>query len=51
LRCGGRPLGPNTVISPAVIGGHLLVESALGDENVETLADRIVDVSVDRSVE
>lgn len=38
-----RRAGADSVISPAVIGGHLLVESALGDEGVETLADRIVE--------
>jgi voltage-gated potassium channel len=37
-----RRAGADSVISPAVIGGHLLVESALGDEDVETFADRIL---------
>ncbi|SEN09314.1 voltage-gated potassium channel [Halorientalis persicus] len=40
-----RRAGADTVISPAVIGGHLLVESALGDENVESLADQLLDTS------
>jgi voltage-gated potassium channel len=40
-----RRAGADTVISPAVIGGHLLVESALGDENVETVADQLLDSS------
>ena len=35
--------GADVVISPAAIGGHLLVESALGDEDSESLADRILD--------
>ncbi|WP_277553318.1 NAD-binding protein [Halobaculum limi] len=34
--------GANTVISPASIGGHLLVESALGDENTEAIAERLL---------
>ncbi|WP_332899942.1 NAD-binding protein [Haladaptatus sp. CMSO5] len=36
--------GANTVISPAVIGGHLLVQSALGQRGMEDFADRILDV-------
>ncbi|NHN41145.1 potassium channel protein [Halorubellus sp. JP-L1] len=35
--------GANTVISPAQIGGHLLVESALGSTDSERIADRLVD--------
>jgi len=35
------------VISPAVIGGRLLVRSALGERGMEALADRIVDSSED----
>lgn len=34
--------GADTVISPAVIGGHLLVESALGSTESERIAERIV---------
>jgi voltage-gated potassium channel len=40
-----RRAGADTVISPASIGGHLLVESALGgrDVNTEAVADRLLD--------
>lgn len=34
--------GADTVISPAVIGGHLLVRSALGDSGAEDVADRLL---------
>jgi voltage-gated potassium channel len=34
--------GADTVISPATIGGHLLVESALGGEDGEKQADEIL---------
>lgn len=34
--------GADTVISPATIGGRLLVDSALGSENSEAIAERIV---------
>jgi len=34
--------GADTVISPAVIGGRLLVQSALGERGMEDLADRLV---------
>ncbi|WP_129112995.1 NAD-binding protein [Halegenticoccus tardaugens] len=37
-----RRAGADAVISPASIGGHLLVESALGDEGTEALAERIL---------
>jgi len=39
-----RRAGADTVISPASIGGHLLVESALGGRNVDTeaVADRLL---------
>jgi len=37
-----RRAGADAVISPAVIGGHLLVESALGDDDVEGMADRLL---------
>jgi len=36
-----RRAGADTVISPAVIGGHLLVRSALGEEGIENIADRV----------
>jgi voltage-gated potassium channel len=38
-----RRAGANTVISPASIGGHLLVESALGAEDTERLADELLE--------
>ncbi|WP_436907642.1 NAD-binding protein [Halosimplex marinum] len=38
-----RRAGADAVISPAVIGGHLLVESALGDADMEGLAERLLD--------
>jgi voltage-gated potassium channel len=38
-----RRAGADTVISPASIGGHLLVESALGAENTEAVADGILE--------
>jgi voltage-gated potassium channel len=34
--------GADTVISPALIGGHLLVESALGSTDSERIADRLI---------
>jgi voltage-gated potassium channel len=37
-----RRAGADTVISPAAIGGHLIVESAVGGGDVEALAERIV---------
>ncbi|WP_132057905.1 NAD-binding protein [Halorussus amylolyticus] len=33
--------GADTVISPATIGGHLLVRSALGSDEMESIADRL----------
>ncbi|MFC7141199.1 NAD-binding protein [Halosimplex aquaticum] len=38
-----RRAGADAVISPAVIGGHLLVESALGDADMEGLAERLLE--------
>jgi voltage-gated potassium channel len=38
-----RRAGADTVLSPAVIGGQLLVRSALSGEDVERLADELVD--------
>jgi len=35
--------GADTVISPATIGGHLLVESALGGEDSEAVARQLLD--------
>ena len=40
-----RRAGADTVISPAVIGGHLLVQSALGREGMENVADHLLDVN------
>jgi len=37
-----RRAGADTVLSPAVIGGRLLVRSALGDETIERMADDLV---------
>ncbi len=37
-----RRAGADTVISPAAIGGHLLVESALGAEDTEDVAGRLL---------
>lgn len=34
--------GADTVISPATLGGHLLARSALGSEDTEALADRLL---------
>ncbi len=39
-----RRAGADTVISPAVIGGHLLVQSALGREGMENVANHLLDV-------
>jgi voltage-gated potassium channel len=38
-----RRAGADTVLSPAVIGGRLLVRSALSGEDVEQLADELAD--------
>jgi len=37
-----RRAGADSVISPAVIGGHLLVQSAMGGEGMESIADRLL---------
>jgi len=37
-----RRAGADSVISPAVIGGHLLVQSAMGGEGMEAIADRLL---------
>ena len=39
-----RRAGADTVISPALIGGHLLVQSALGRQGMEHIADSLLDV-------
>jgi len=39
-----RRAGADSVISPAVIGGHLLVQSAMGGQGMEAIADRLLDV-------
>lgn len=39
-----RRAGADAVISPAVIGGHLLAESALGGEDAERVADELVGI-------
>jgi voltage-gated potassium channel len=44
-----RRAGADAVISPAVIGGHLLVESALGTGDMESLADDILEESDGRT--
>jgi voltage-gated potassium channel len=38
-----RRAGADAVISPAVIGGHMLIQSALGEEGVENTADRLLE--------
>jgi voltage-gated potassium channel len=38
-----RRAGADTVISPAAIGGHLLVESALSGADTERIADEILE--------
>jgi voltage-gated potassium channel len=40
-----RRAGADTVISPAVLGGHLIVQSALGREGMENVADHLLDVN------
>ena len=42
-----RRAGADTVISPAVIGGHLLVQSALGREGMENVANHLLDVEAE----
>lgn len=37
-----RRAGADTVVSPAAIGGHLLVESALGGHDADSVVDRVV---------
>ena len=40
--------GADAVISPAVIGGHLLVQSALGQSGAEGIADRLTGIRGDQ---
>jgi voltage-gated potassium channel len=40
-----RRAGATDVISPAVIGGELVVRSALGREGMQSVADRIIAAS------
>jgi voltage-gated potassium channel len=42
-----RRAGADAVVSPAVIGGHMLVESALSDEDIEAVADDLLDESAE----
>jgi voltage-gated potassium channel len=39
-----RRAGADTVISPSVLGGHLIVQSALGREGMENIADHLLAV-------
>ena len=43
-----RRAGADSVISPATIGGHLLVRSALGSDGMESVADRLSGESAKR---
>jgi voltage-gated potassium channel len=45
-----RRAGADTVLSPSVIGGHLLVQSAFGQAGMEDVADRILSVDDDDDV-
>ena len=38
-----RRAGADTVVSPAVIGGRLLVRSAFGEDDIEGMAERLMD--------
>ena len=40
-----RRAGADIVMSPAVLGGRLLVESAFGNDNPERVIDRILDIN------
>lgn len=42
-----RRAGADIVLSPAVLGGRLLVESAFGNDNPERVIDRILDINGD----
>ncbi len=43
-----RRAGADIVLSPAVLGGRLLVESALGNDDPERVIDRMLDINGDR---
>ncbi len=43
-----RRAGADEVISPAVIGGHMFVQSALGERGMETVAARLLEDSLGR---
>ena len=45
-----RRAGADTVLSPSVIGGHMLVQSAFGQTGMEDVADRILSVDDDEDV-
>ncbi|MEF8841593.1 MAG: NAD-binding protein [Haloarculaceae archaeon] len=45
-----RRAGADTVLSPSVIGGHLLVQSALGQAGMEDVAARILSVDDEADV-
>ena len=45
-----RRAGADTVLSPSVIGGHLLVQSAFGQAGMEDVAARILTVDDDEDV-
>jgi voltage-gated potassium channel len=45
-----RRAGADTVLSPSVIGGHLLVQSAFGQAGMEDVAERILTVDDDEDV-
>jgi voltage-gated potassium channel len=45
-----RRAGADTVLSPSVIGGHLLVQSAFGQAGMEDVADRILSVDDEADV-
>jgi voltage-gated potassium channel len=44
-----RRAGADTVVSPASIGGHLLVQSALGAEGMEDVAEQVLGEGSERS--
>jgi voltage-gated potassium channel len=46
-----RRAGAETVISPAVIGGHLLVQSAMGSGDMESIANSIMEVPDEDALE
>ena len=46
-----RRAGADTVLGPAVLGGHLLVQSALGEEGMEEIANRILDAKTEGNID